>query len=308
MRLRLVPVDLSVKIEDASPMDVAYTIAIAWQSAMMLIREKQPHLPTGEFSFSQLALLDICPLAYRYKYLERRPEVIETEQMFLGSRVHEALSWLYRPRASPESQAELIAWFSARLTETLPPAVAKKQANDLHQRGVEMLRLYFATVFRFEVSKTIDVESRFAIEVGSQLFFVGRIDRVALAPSGTFEAIDYKSSARLITSRPRIPDLLQLAAYGVATILKQQLTSVIARRLVIPTGDNEKLFVQRVDLGHIRLAVRRWIGRLSYMTDFHPRAGRHCASCQFNPICPAAAVPTSPKAFPAGPPNLSLSI
>ncbi len=48
------------------------------------------------YSHSRLSVYETCPRQYRFQYVERLevPEV-ESVEMFLGSRVHEALEMLY---------------------------------------------------------------------------------------------------------------------------------------------------------------------------------------------------------------------
>jgi putative RecB family exonuclease len=297
MQLRIVPADLSISTERASPDAVARIISGAWQARALFIQEEAVHLPRGKFSFSQLASLDVCPLEYRYKFIERRAEVLETEEVFLGKRVHEALSWLYRRRERAASQAELLEWFVGRVSETLTAGMVHSQKEELLFRGTEMLASYYNVTFLSERKQTVDLERQYTIQLSSGLLFTGRIDRIALAASGLVEVIDYKTSPRKRTSRPRIPDLLQLASYGLAAMAGQQVQTVIARRLVVATGEEDRFGVHDADFQRVRLALKRWIGRLSYMKDFAPRPGRHCASCQFNPVCPAAAVPASPTSL-----------
>lgn len=48
------------------------------------------------YSYSRLSLFENCPLAYRYKYLDKVEMEPETIEAFMGKRVHEALEKLYR--------------------------------------------------------------------------------------------------------------------------------------------------------------------------------------------------------------------
>ena len=123
------------------------------------------------------------------------------------------------------------------------------------------------------------------MKLGEGVRFIGRVDRIALDSSGTVEVIDYKASGRRRTSRPRIPEGLQIAAYGVAVLLELDLPSVIVRRIMLETGEEERFAVTREDVRQVTLSLRRWVSQLAVGGAFTPRVGAHCVSCQFNPIC-----------------------
>lgn len=297
-QLRMVPADVYLATDTLLPDEVAATVAEVWESATTARRViRAGTQPTGTFSFSQLASFDICPLEYRYKFVDRQREFIETEQMFLGERLHEALHYLYGLMATPVTEKELLAYFATRVREAAPAATTQAQMTDLIERGSKVLKFYFTNEYRPEAEKTIAVEKSFAIELASGLLFVGRIDRIALAPSGTYEVIDYKTSMRISTSRPRIPDLLQLTAYGAAALLEYRAPAVLVRRHQLGTGNNDEVVLREADVGRIHRALRRWINRVWLTTAFTARPGLHCRSCQFNPICPRAALPPAPTAL-----------
>ena len=94
LRLRQVPADLTIGTNFARPEQIVELIESALHEARGKESRSVDLPPAGRF-FSQLATYDVCPLAYRYKYIERQPELLETEAMFLGQRLHEALFFLY---------------------------------------------------------------------------------------------------------------------------------------------------------------------------------------------------------------------
>jgi len=232
-----------------------------------------------------MAAFEVCPRSYRLKYVDHAPEVLETEQMYLGSRLHEALAWLYGGLGKARDRTELIAWFRDRMAETLPVNTGDDTATRLFETGRKALSYHHDVVYRSERARTIAVEKMVRMKLGEGVTFVGRIDRIALDPSGTVEVVDYKASKRRCTSRPRIPDGLQIAAYGAATLLEFDLRSVIARRIALATGEEERFALMAEDVRQVKLALRRWATRLAVGGAFQPRTGAHCASCQFNPIC-----------------------
>ena len=281
-RLRLVPADLTLSSETTEPASTASAVCQAWERTGRRALGKT--LPR-EVSFSHMAAFEVCPWSYRLKYVDHAPEAAETEQMYLGSRLHEALAWLYGGPGEGRDQAELVAWFQERLAETLPTGLGGAAAGRLFEAGRKALILHHDVVYRNERDRTIAVEKTVRMKLGKRLTFAGRVDRIALDPAGTVEVIDYKTSGRRCTSRPRIPDWLQNAAYGAAVLLELDLSSVIARRIALATGEEERFALTARDVRQVTLALRRWIARLAVSGAFQARVGAHCTSCQFNPIC-----------------------
>ena len=281
-RLRLVPADLTLSSETSEPASIASAVCEAWERAG---RGAVGTILPRQVSYSHMAAFEVCPWSYRLKYVDHAPEAAETEQIYLGSRLHEALAWLYGGPREGRDRGELVAWFQERLAETLPTGLGGGAARRLFEAGREALILHHDVVYRNERERTIAVERAVRMKLGKRLTFAGRVDRIALDPSGTVEVIDYKTSGRRCTSRPRVPDWLQNAAYGVAVLLELDLSSVIARRIILTTGEEERFALTTKDVRQVTLALRRWIARLAVSGAFPARVGAHCTSCQFNTIC-----------------------
>lgn len=280
-RLRLVPADLTLSSETAEPTSIASAVCRAWDGPRL---RAVGNALRREVSFSQMAAFEVCPWSYRLRYVDHAQETSETEQMYLGSRLHEALAWLYGDPWESRDRAELVAWFRERLAETLPAGWGGRAARRLFEAGRRALILHHEVVYRNEWDRTIALEKRVRLKLDKRLTFVGRVDRIALGPSGTVEVVEYKTGRRS-TSRPRVPDWLQNAAYGAAILLELDLSSVIARRIALATGEEETFALTARDVCQVTLALRRWTARLTASGTFQARPGAHCTSCQFNPVC-----------------------
>lgn len=288
-RLRLVPADMAVTSDRADPASIASDICQAWTAARQhRVADSEPGEPL-DVSFSELAAREICPWSYRLKYVEHAPEIVETEQMYLGSRLHEALAWLYARGRGRCGKAELVDWFRNRLAETLPEGTDCATATRLSERGEDALVFHYEVAYGSGRSMTIAVERPVRMACDRWTTFVGRVDRVAVDASGTVEVIDYKTSPRRATSRPRIPDWLQIAAYAVAVLRELDVPSVIARRVMLATGEEEQFAVSIEDARQVKLALARWARSLAAGGAFPMRPGAHCGSCQFNPVCAGGA-------------------
>lgn len=284
-RLRLVPADLTLSSELSTATALASTIRDAWNEARASQIPVKTHALPAEFSFSQLSCFEVCPLAYRFKYVDRIPEPAESEAMFLGSRLHETLAWLYgNPDANP-TQAHVLDWFEDRLSNTLPPDTHHSTVERLHTTGRKALAFHYATVFLNERRRTIAVERSLRMDLGSGLAFIGRVDRITRDPSGTVEVVDYKLSDGQSTSRPRVPDWLQCAGYAAAILRELRLSAVIARRTLLQTGEEQRFALSADDTRPVSLALRRWFHQFNTSDAYPPNSGPHCASCQYNLLC-----------------------
>ena len=297
-RLRLVPADLVLSSETKDAASIASIVGKAWERAGCAVKDKAESTVPRQVSFTQLAAFQVCPWSYKLKFVDHAREIVETEQMYLGSRLHEALAWLYGGGGTDRSKTELVGWFRNRVTETLPIGVDLVNATRLLEAGENALVFHHDVVYRQERAKTIAVERVVRMALDRSVTFAGRVDRVTVDPSGTVEVIDYKASGRQRTSRPRIPDWLQIAAYSVAILQELDVPTVIARRIMLGTGEEERFAVSVEDVSGVTLALGRWARGLLAERAFPMQAGTHCASCQFNPICAeGVAYAVAPGAF-----------
>lgn len=289
-QLRLVPADLCISTDACEPESAATLIAERWVSEIGSRWSYQTR-PTGQYSYSQLATYNACPLAYRFKYVEARPELAETPAMFLGKRLHETLFHLHHTSMERlVSEGEIVSELKARIINTMPRS-SISEAENIVARGAHILRSYYSKVFRSEVSQTVALEKRFKLQLDTELFFVGVIDRVAITPAGLYEVIDYKTVTHSEFARPCSPDLLQMATYGAATMLEYRVPVLKTCQQLLLTNQRNEFLLRRADLRRVRLALRRWITRCWEDQEKRGNPGRWCATCQFNSICSLAAVP-----------------
>ena len=278
-RLRLVPVDVCVSTEHNGPSGAAGQILEVLKNEAAGQR-----VAPGVFSFSRLATYEICPLSHRFKYIEGREEEFIPAAVRLGQCLHLALAQLYLAKASGMSLDSLVALFE---TIVVAEAPGEEERRWLIERGREILEFHYRTAFACDGRETLSTEKRVALDLGGGVVLTGTIDRLARTRTGIIEVIDYKTRSRASSSRPRIPDLLQLAGYGVAELLEYQAQQVFLRRHYLESGEEDRLLLRRDEAASVRLALRRWIRRLS--GGDAPRQGRHCRMCFYCPSCEHAA-------------------
>lgn len=274
-RLRLVPVDVCVSAEHNDPSEAAGQVLEAFKNALPAQR-----VGPGVFSFSRLATYEVCPLSHRFKYIEGREEEFIPAPVRLGKCLHRALARLYLAKASGMSLGSLVALFETVVAAEIP---VEEERRWLIEQGREILEFHYRTAFACDGRETLSTERRVALDLGGGVILTGTIDRLARTQTGIIEVIDYKTRFRASSSRPRIPDLLQLAGYGVAALLEYQTEHVFLRRHYLESGEEDRLLLCRDETASVRLALRRWIRRLSGGDT--PRQGPHCRMCFYCPSC-----------------------
>ena len=278
-RLRLVPVDICVSTEHDDPSKTVGEILHAFEK-----RAQGQSVPRGVFSFSRLATYEVCPLSHRFKYLEGREEEFKPAPVWLGKCLHLALARLYEPKTSEMSLASLVALFEAIVTAETDVGAERQW---LLEQGRGILEFHYRTSFACDNCETLSTEKRVALDLSGGVVLTGTIDRLVRTRAGIIEVIDYKTRLAASSSRPRIPDLLQLAGYGVAALLEYETQDVFLRRHYLASGEEDRLLLRLENTASVHLALRRWIRRLS--SGDAPRPGRHCRMCFYNPICEHAA-------------------
>lgn len=288
-RLRLVPADLTLSSEHSTASALVSTIHIAWERVRDPMAPTKEHILPAKFSFSHLSCFDVCPLTYRFKYVDRISEPAESEAMFIGSRLHETLAWMYNSVDANPTRTQVFGWFEDRLSETLPPDTHHSVVERLQIKGRKALAFHYAAVFLNEKDSTVAVERPVRMDLGGDLEFIGRVDRITLDQSGTVEVVDYKLTDGMSTSRPRLPDWLQCAGYAAAVLHELRISSVIVRRTLLQTGEEQRFALSKDDTQAVSLALRRWFYRINNSDGYPPNPGPHCASCQYNSVCPHGA-------------------
>ena len=251
-QLRLIPADLTLSSETTDPARIASIVLRAWKRVER--GTMQVSIP-GEWSFTRVLDFDVCPQLYRFKYIDNVPEVVETPEMYLGQRLHEALDWLYRNAAERPDKGQLVDWFKERLADTLPSSADNRIARHLFEAGRKVLVFHYDVVYGSERTTTLAIGKTVRLNLGEDMMFVGCVDRLALDSSGTVEVIAYITSRDQYSSCPRIPDELEIAAHSAAILLELDLPSVIARKTILATGEEQRFALTKRDVRQVTLSL-----------------------------------------------------
>ena len=164
------------------------------------------HGVLGLYSYTRLATYKQCPYKYKLRYIDKIPEVKTIEQ-FMGSTVHKTLEKLYKNVISAKliPLEKILEYYQKRWARYWHDNIkfVKKDftKDDYKALGEKCIEDYYKNYYPFNQSKTIHVEKRvyFALDNEGRHKIRGFIDRLVIAPDGTYEIHDYKTSGNLPT-------------------------------------------------------------------------------------------------------------
>lgn len=168
------------------------------------------------YSYSRINTYFTCPAQFQFRYIERRPSpVAEGIELFLGSRFHETMEYLYGQLDNKVPTVnELVNYFKNHwqqhwqaslqkqrdrgFKDTLRIAKAGQTVEDYFQKGQLFVENYFHQYHPFDQDKTegIELKVAFNLDPKGQFKMQGFIDRLGRDDSGTLWIHDYKTSAR----------------------------------------------------------------------------------------------------------------
>jgi putative RecB family exonuclease len=248
------------------------------------------------YSHSRLETYENCPRQYKLQYLDK-VEIEETESVeaFLGARVHDALEKLYKDVGMTKlpSVEEVVSDFDRLWDENWHQGVnivrSEYTAENYRELGRKYLTEYYRQHHPFDQSRTIALERLvfFPLDEEKQYWIRGVIDRLAVAPDGTYEIHDYKTSGRLKTQEEIDKDR-QLALYHIA--LARMWDDVEDVDLVwhyLAFGKELRSRRSPDQLETLKQEVMDLIRIIEADQDFRPRETALCDWCPYPEYCPA---------------------
>lgn len=251
-------------------------------------------MPKQVYSASRLSTYESCPRQYRFRYIDRIPRTEESIEAYLGIRVHEVLSTLYRTLqlGGEPSLADLLKDYHRQWEQHWHNQVKivkrDRSIDHYEQFGERCLVNYYQahTPFNhgqilgleYQVSASLDPHGCYKIQ--------GYIDRLVSVGSGRYEIHDYKTSGRL----PRQGDLdvdrqlalYQLAVEGMWPDAKE--VELVWHYLAF----GKELRSRRTPnaLERLKSSTIAVIDRIEADTEFRPIKSSLCHWCTYQDICP----------------------
>jgi len=248
----------------------------------------KPHL-----SYSQISTYLICPLKYRFHYIDRMEPSFMSAPLAFGSALHEAVGAfhqsclegdplsasrmedVYRQIWLSHSQEREIRFFNGDNEDTLM------------EKAKRMLQV-FCDAFDPAV-QIIGIEEPFEIDLGKRVPpLVGWIDVVEQSPDGTITVADLKTASKRY-SDSTVHGNLQLTCYSLGAqtlgfhgelklrldvLLKTKEPELVRYETIRTTADRER-FVRFVK--HVWQGIRKEV--------FFPKEDWQCGQCPFADPC-----------------------
>ena len=178
---------------------------------------------SSAFSHSRISAYETCPRKYECAYITKPTKGPSTIEAFMGSRVHEALEWLYREVGVGRvpSEAELVAksqeLWDAEWSDEIVVVRPDREPADYRAVAERSLRDYHRRYAPFDQGRTVGLEMRIelALDESRDHMLMGYLDRLVKVADGVWEIHDYKTSNTLATQQQADADR-QLALYQIA--------------------------------------------------------------------------------------------
>lgn len=250
-----------------------------------------------------------CPLLYRFRAVDRLPEV-PTKAQVRGTVVHAVLEQLYAMPADerrPERAHALIAPTWERLSTEEPGLTAIFDGESVEEQLAAWLESAGGLVdgyFELEDPRRLEPEACELLvetELDSGVLLRGYIDRLDVAPTGEIRVVDYKTGVA-----PReigeAKALFQMKFYALAL---WRLRGVVPRQLrLMYLADRQSLAYtpDEAELSRFERtldAIWTAILRAAPTGDFRPNKTKLCDWCSHQAICPAFG--GTPPAYPGWP-------
>ena len=260
------------------------------------------------YSYSRINTYFTCPTQFQFRYLERRPSpVAEGVELFLGSRFHETMEFLYGqlPKRIP-SVNELMDFFKKHwenhwkavlhkqkeknYAEPLRIVQESQSVEDYFQKGQLFVENYYHKYHPFDQDKTEGLELKVAFDLDSQGKYKmqGFLDRLARDPDGTLWIHDYKTSSRKMSAEDaRYEDQLALyqmglqqsPAYGPKEKIKLAWHFVAFENDVVVSERNAK---------EIEWLKKKYVSKIETIEkarEFPTKTGVLCRWCEYLSVC-----------------------
>ncbi len=260
----------------------------------------------ASYSYSKLSAYRTCPLQYRFRYVDKLAiAVAPSVEAFMGSRVHDALEWLYGRMAAgapAPTAAELVDTYETRWDAAREGALRIVRAEldeDAYRRaGRQCLERYAARHAPYADGIVLGLEVPFRVPLESGLVLNGFIDRLMKTGDGAYEVHDYKTAQRLPTPEQARADE-QGGWYALA--VRHRFPAARDVRLVWHyLRHDEDLVSTRTPEEAAALVkdIRARVRAIESATEFPAQESKLCAWCDFLSVCPAKGHRLAVEALP----------
>lgn len=239
-------------------------------------------------SYSGIDTYKNCPLKFKYREVDKIPEPKSKEAVF-GTLIHSTMRFIHDPTLVSPTLEQALDYFSKNWNGEI-------WQNELEERsafaqGVAMIQRYYAD-HTPSAATVVDLESRFALEIGTEEtgrhVIAGVIDRIDKTADG-YEIIDYKT-ARKMPSQAKVDQDLQLSIYLKAFLHRypkewERIGSITVSLYYLKHGVKLSSTRTREDLDRLDSLVLDVIRDIE-AAKFEPILSPLCDWCGYQKMCP----------------------
>jgi putative RecB family exonuclease len=245
------------------------------------------------FSHSRIQTYETCPKKYEFAYVLKVPRGPAGIEAFMGSRVHEALEWLYgavRACRLPDEEDVVARYASAwdsEWSDDVRVTRAERTADDYRAIGEKAVRDYYRRYHPFDQGVTIGLELKVDLHLDDDHQVLGYVDRLVKVADGVWEIHDYKTNAAL-PAQGRADADRQLALYELAVremYPDARDVSLVWHYLALDHEIRSSRSAQQ--LADLREQVLASIRHIEAQTTFPTKTSPLCDWCDHKAICPA---------------------
>ncbi len=259
----------------------------------------------AQYSYSKLGTYATCPLQYKFRYVDRvQLDLGPSIEAFLGSRVHDALEWLYCQVGNgmiptlPEVVEEYHALWDAEWPDDVRIVRQGTTPEGCRQVGEKCLELYYSRHAPFDEGIVLGLEVPFQVPLENGIVLNGYLDRLTKRDGDVYEVHDYKTSSRLPTPEEAARDE-QAGWYALAA--RERFPH--ARELLLVwhyLRFDERLVTTRTPekIEELKEDIVGRVKAIEAARSFPPRESALCPWCEYFTICPAKGHQQAVEAIP----------
>ncbi|MFA6184458.1 MAG: PD-(D/E)XK nuclease family protein [Parcubacteria group bacterium] len=234
-------------------------------------------------SYSALNSYKICPLKYKFQYIDKIRTPKSKEAVF-GTLVHSTLNFVHTPGILSPSMEQAMDHFSKNWNSDVFADELEERAA--FSQGIEIIRRYYHDN---DISKIniVALESPFQIKLGEHVVS-GIIDRIDRTEDG-YEIVDYKT-AKKMPSQEKVDNDVQLTIYLAAFLARypeeiKNLDKLKVSLYFVKHGAKLTSTRTEEDLKNIEKTFLEVIEKIGE-SEFHPIVNPLCDWCDFQNRCP----------------------
>jgi len=234
------------------------------------------------YSQTRLSLFEMCPCAYKFKYVDHVPEA-PSEAMAIGRVVHEAIAEYNRHLLKNKLETDVTAVME------IAYGIFYKETNIIGTSRldeIEQIMENFAQSHIFNLKTTVGVEETIKTQISDDAYFMGIIDLLEI-DGNTATITDYKTDWAV---RPQyeVDRDFQLRVY--AWLVAQEYPQVINFKTRLDFVRHSIIREVEMDIGDVirtEAKLFRIIRLIENEREFPPKPGAGCAWCSYIEKCSA---------------------